>query len=653
MRYVIIGVYKDAHEIVGYEVLPVTPQLLTLQVKPLYMSIDAGTKYPKMEFANAEIVKGKITLTVGSAERYPQYTGNRTPIQTKRYSHEHKIVLVARCAVRASSGLKEAIFWTNEGLKVYSYDQLQVLSEALVANRGCVANGSIRKTNGAPEITTWHLTPEQREKALYIYAKPVLKNLQQLNKAKLQAVQDAVATSSEPTKEPKVTKVTDQNIMLDGILVNWGGDPVNPEIPEGVKELGAELFSNSLSLKTVKLPSTLKVVGDGCFQGCINLEKVDIEHNNIEKLNDRSFFGTRNLKSYSLSPKTDSIGEYAFAGSGLEKIDLIMPNVKSKGKYYKAGSGEIGILENAEAGQHEVLKDINIGYGAFAKNYRLASVEFICDKPISIGERAFEDCEELRSIKGDYTVKYIGDGAFENTSELTDVDTQSMFSPLLTYVGDRAFHNSNIKGHITLWNNVTYIGTSAFESTQITKATVYIDSLKKMGLKAFSSSGLGSVRFTTVAPEMKTLEIEPYCFGDCVKLTSISIPKNMRVKNGESLCASCSALSEVKLGGMTSIPSSAFFDCPSLTEMNLSNIKVINSLAFSATGLTNVQTSANRIEASAFSETPLESFEGKDVYYVGYMAFASCPRLKNVLVGKGCKLQKDMFKNSPYAKKVG
>lgn len=670
MRYAIVGIIKEGKTILGYEALPITKDILELKAKPVFLKAKGNYDPKKIEFANAEVEKGEIKITIGALQRYPQFDKNKVPIPTK-YHSAYKVILIGRCAVNKSGKLKEGIVYINGKLKAYSYEQFKELKKVLAENNGCMSNATIRD-NGTPEITTWNLTNEQRKKALFIYAKPVLPDLVKANSALLHKVYEAADTVLSTNDETSARQADssqnatstefDNCLMRDGVLIRWTGDKVNPVIPEGVTELGDNLFANNFQIKSVVLPSTLKKINTGAFMGCIELEKVQIDKNNIENIGNTAFFGTRKLKSYSLSPKTEVIGDYAFCGSGLEKIDLIMPYVKQKGKFYKAGSGvladegnfgETNMLENEADGDTEVIKDINIGYGAFAKNYRLTSVEFICDKPLNIGDRAFEDCGELRTIKGDYLVKSIGDSAFEGTSELKNVNIDNIFNPLLEHIGDRAFRNSNISGNIKLYN-VKSVGMCAFESVALDNVTIYTENLEIIKDRAFEWSGVRRVKF--IADRnlvgVKQINLGQYCFADCDRLIEVDIHKGIDVVGGKGVFSACANLDIVNLGDTSIVPHSAFLNCEALSTIDITDVKEVRDMAFAGTGLRYVITDATKIGAYAFSKTPLQKFVGKNVGCVGDRAFASCSMLNQCKFKEGYTANRSVFQDTPLNKRL-
>jgi hypothetical protein len=95
-------------------------------------------------------------------------------------------------------------------------------------------------------------------------------------------------------------------------------------IPEGAEEIlerafedgpgrGSQVCINRI-LKTVSLPSTLRVLGLGSFRGCTSLTRVDLTHcTSLTSMMGRVFSNCRGLTAVSLPASLEKIGPSAFA----------------------------------------------------------------------------------------------------------------------------------------------------------------------------------------------------------------------------------------------------------------------------------------------------------------------------------------------------
>ena len=102
----------------------------------------------------------------------------------------------------------------------------------------------------------------------------------------------------------------------------------NISIPEGVENIGQVAFEGGYGypgdsrLEVIKLPKSLKQIGNRCFANCIFLTEIEIPENIIIIPSD-IFNSCSRLINVKLSPKTTYIGDFAFQGcSSLTEFHL-------------------------------------------------------------------------------------------------------------------------------------------------------------------------------------------------------------------------------------------------------------------------------------------------------------------------------------------
>jgi len=123
-------------------------------------------------------------------------------------------------------------------------------------------------------------------------------------------------------------------------------------------------------LKTVLLPSTVKIVGSNAFRECVRLN--DINLNNIEEIGDYAFYRCISLTNPSLM-SVISVGDYSFAMS---------TNYSNFYDWYEYEMGGVQRLD--------LPKAISIGKGAFSGCIYLYSVSVPSAQ--TIGDIAFANC---------------------------------------------------------------------------------------------------------------------------------------------------------------------------------------------------------------------------------------------------------------------
>lgn len=152
-----------------------------------------------------------------------------------------------------------------------------------------------------------------------------------------------------------------------------------------VTQLGAYVFANCDTLKSIELPAKVESIGSVAFGGCSELQDIEIPAGVTE------------------------IGQNAFAKcSKIESIKI-----------------PIGVerIENGTFVECSNLKNIeipstveSIGYSAFAKCISLKDIQ-IPESVTSIAEGAFEECTSLENVQIPESVTSVGNGTFHNCNE--------------------------------------------------------------------------------------------------------------------------------------------------------------------------------------------------------------------------------------------
>ena len=92
------------------------------------------------------------------------------------------------------------------------------------------------------------------------------------------------------------------------------GDPIILAIPEGVTEIGEDVFADCTQLEAVTLPSTLEVIGAGAFKNCTNLKDIAIPYG-VKEIGAQAFASCISIPATLTLPDTVTvIGDGAFAG---------------------------------------------------------------------------------------------------------------------------------------------------------------------------------------------------------------------------------------------------------------------------------------------------------------------------------------------------
>lgn len=193
-----------------------------------------------------------------------------------------------------------------------------------------------------------------------------------------------------------------------------------------VASIGKNVFRQSDTLVTVKIPDSVTSIGFAAFTGCVNLTSVDLP-NGIATIDAYAFAYCHSLTTISIPTSVTSIGNGAFSGCwSLPAIPLA------------EGSQHYQIIANALVSNDGML--LSYPAGADTSAYRIPT------GITSLGNSAFADCNNLTSIFIPDSVTTIGMLAFESCDSLTSVTIPSS----VTSIEYNAFSKCpNLTLHVT------------------------------------------------------------------------------------------------------------------------------------------------------------------------------------------------------------
>lgn len=241
-----------------------------------------------------------------------------------------------------------------------------------------------------------------------------------------------------------------------------------------VKKIDDYAF-NQKKVNKVELPSTIKYIGTGAFQG----------HGDGIFSSLRGVYLTGILDLSHLT-NLESIDFFAFADNGITKV-IFPPSLKSIGGYSFSGNsitGELDLsmtkLENISGYSFSSSKITNvlfpntikvIGYTSFASN--------------KINSLDLSMYENLYLIDSD---------AFANNSISNLILPKS-----IKKIGSNAFTNNNISGILDFSNNeeLSFIGAYSFENNDI-EEVILPSGIEEIGEKAFLKSDISNKNLSTI-----------------------------------------------------------------------------------------------------------------------------------------------------------
>lgn len=325
------------------------------------------------------------------------------------------------------------------------------------------------------------------------------------------------------------------------------GEPVvNAVFKSGIETIGKYAFCGAADLTSVTIPSSVKKICEGAFDGCYNVREV-----HIESVEDWCKIVFEEMNSNPLGS-----GASLYQNGDLVEKVVLKDGTKTVGNYVFYSCESIRELEIPDSVE-------TIGEYAFNGCYNLATVKMGTGVN-SLGRYAFEYTnfwdnrsnwrnnvlylghillKAKENIYGDYTInegtKIISASAFDNCYQLTGI----VLPESLEIIGDSAFANCSKLKNVNFTKNITYIGENAFEYCNQLTTVVIPDKVRTIGQSAFyNCNGVTSL---TLGSSVES--IGQYAFYSC-SISSLDIPASVR-KIGSSAFSSCSYLSSASYAG--------------------------------------------------------------------------------------------------------
>lgn len=427
-------------------------------------------------------------------------------------------------------------------------------------------------------------------------------------------------------------------------------------------------FSGCVSLKEIQTQDEEGEyqisLGWSAFKDCASLTKIEV----YGDIPDRAFYGCSALTEITVKDSVRTVGEEAFAYSGIPSFDF-GGELVSVGKEAFKGSAITSLT---------LTGSLEVGERAFEDCVKLETVEFGLDV---LPERLFSGCTGLKSISID--VREIPGGAFENCASLANVS----FGEKLQKIGEDAFAGSGLTAleidnkflaigegafsrcrslsavsidceniprnafadctalkEVTIGQNVysaearSFAGTTALETLTVLGGDIKEKAFEGSGLKALTLKGgrcdnyaFEKLRINTVTVENGEISLGRGCFKECSSLKEAVL--NLELLP-ESCFENCTALEKVTLGDeLQEVGKRCFKNCTSLREGS-ANCVILGDYAYeNCTALITVAFS-ERLETvgeGAFKKCGIGelAIENKELN-LGKFAFEECERLASV-----------------------
>ncbi len=380
-------------------------------------------------------------------------------------------------------------------------------------------------------------------------------------------------------------------------------------------------FSGNKAITEIIIPGCITTIGSSAFNQCEKLSVITYQGTKTqwEEIEHSDYW------RYMLASCTVRCIDGSYTQEDLrvsEGLEYILDGTS----YTVSGIGTCKDTEIIIPATHQGKPVTEIGEEAFDECGKLTSIT-IPDSVTSIGSRAFHDCSSLTSITIPNSVTSIDDYAFYGCWDLTSItipdsvtsigkyafsDCSSLTSIIVspdnpiyhssgnclietatktliagcqnsiipadgsvTSIGDAAFASCSSLTSITIPDSVIRIGEVAFVNCDGLTSITIGDNVTSIGIQAFRECD----SLTSITIGGNVTSIDSLTFGMCGSLTSITVSDNNPIYHSSGNCLIETATKTLVTGcqnsiiptdgSVTSIASSAFYFCRSLTSITI------------------------------------------------------------------------------------
>lgn len=450
-----------------------------------------------------------------------------------------------------------------------------------------------------------------------------------------------------------------EGIFAECCLVTESEDENTPDtvegitqinLPEGLETIGNQAFYMCQTLKDIKIPSTVTMVGIQAFYGTYDYIVQYVGEPTLIYIDNWvvDVTASNNTDNPSLKEKlTDLVISTAEEGE-----DEVTGKVMRKIKEGTVGIANRAFRACAKLANVYLPESIKyVGNNAFAQCRTLTKVVAEGENLVSIGDWAFSYCKQLNNVQFQTGLKSIGQAAFKGCARLNNnTNNPELLVPrTVERIGTEAFAETLLfessngvvvagnwvvgftegarLGQVDLSSYTIYgIADYAFYQAEALLGIKGLNNLRYLGYGAFYNC----VNMNSASLGSSIKVIQDYTFYGCASMNAITLPSNVQYI-GRAAFYKCQKLTELDFSRCTDlvyIGENAFYNCSNVMELDFgtrSTLKYIGNNAFykCATGGTS-------------SDSGLKTIVLPDTLEVlGERAFMGCYLAETIQIGAG------------------
>ena len=241
-------------------------------------------------------------------------------------------------------------------------------------------------------------------------------------------VTQIVARYNPNTRNETVTKLTipDSVTHIEHLFLFSSLETV--KLPESLVLLGDRCFARMENLKEIALPKGLTSIPRNCFRACNNLETVTFLGDAVKTIGANAFYGCKQLTNIDLPFTVGSIGNGAFAKSGITHLGLsgnckLPTESSSYGDTVPAFYACKNLKEVYFEGDSifNIHSSAYIPHDTFKNCTALQKVTLPIARHLTVGEHAFLNCKALETVVNSEFIEFAPAGAFQNCVSLKKI----------------------------------------------------------------------------------------------------------------------------------------------------------------------------------------------------------------------------------------
>lgn len=383
-------------------------------------------------------------------------------------------------------------------------------------------------------------------------------------------------------------------------------DALSYAVPEGTQEIGTRAFlgGEECTLKEIILPNSLKAIDDYAFEGCHQLERIDIPEG-VTSIGYQILPEFGYLETISIPSSVSEMNGNPFQTHSV-KVVLSPDN-----PYYEMIDGVLFDKRNNslvaylyDTGEESyIIPDgtTEICAGAFSGCRWLTKIT-IPDSVTAIGDEAFQECNNLVKIVIPEGITEIGEGVFSQCENLKAVNLPDS----LKKIEKNAFLGCSSLEKIIIPQGVTVIDDGAFQFCKNLSNVSLPVGLTKIGSEAFESTAIERI---DIPQGVKYIGNGAFCM--CFELECVSLPEGL-ASIGRYAFAYCH-IEEITVPDGVAFIGYGAFSCSGLDSISLPNsLKTIDEAAFISNAESTIDFTKIFSAISAMSDFLLDNQQNGD-----------------------------------------